>query len=204
MPGRRAAAAVEADMAAALGKQRCQEGVAGPVVAQIGRDRNPGIVLGMDDQGRRSDGRQELLGAVDRVIIVGGTEAVAPGDEDVIECVDAAGGHGGLAFLVRDSGTAMGAFDLHAIEHVVVIEAVARPHDTALCRLQVDRRRYGNRGAQRRGFAGFAEILQQHVAAQRVTDGNHAIGRQIGSQLVQHQSQIFAAAGMVFLPAPQP
>ena len=49
------ATAMKTDMAAAARQQHAQRRIARPIMAKIRRDRDPRIVMGVDQQGRHAD-----------------------------------------------------------------------------------------------------------------------------------------------------
>src|SRR5687767_8484187 len=123
-----AAAAMEADMAATVRQKRCERRICRPIIPPIERSGYPGIVERRQHQGRDADATHEPRRPAAIVVVLSTAKAIAGGDEDVVVVPDAARSHDGGALGSRDDGTLACRLDLHLIEDVAVIEAVARPH----------------------------------------------------------------------------
>ena len=100
-------------------------------MGKIGRRRDPGIVEGVDHQGRHGNAVEELPRGVPRVVILRAGKAVARRDEALIEFPDAAAVGDGGTLAGSDLGALAQALQAHRPQQIALIKRIARAPDLA-------------------------------------------------------------------------
>ena len=195
MPGHAAAAAMEADMAAGRRQQRDQPRIARPVEVAIAAEGNPGIVAGMDHQGRHADLRQQGQGHGAAVIVQRIGETHERCQDAVVEIEH--GLHLGQDPALRCRELEALRFQLEPGDDMAVIEPVARPHDAAPRGVEVDGGGNADGAADDRAPPRLAQIFQQQIAAQGISHQQQTLARQPPVHLAQDLAQIVAAPRVV-------
>ena len=170
----------------------------------VRRRIDPGIVVRMKQQRRDRDAAEEARCRTARVIIVGAGKTVARRDVAIVECID--------RLRARDRGTLPGVevaalrqrLALHVTEQPALVKRVARRPEAARRRREIERRRNRDRRGQARLPRPLAKIFEQHVAAERIGDGDDAPLPQRRRKRFEHRGKIFAAAGMIAIAAEWP
>ena len=125
VPGGRIAAPMKAHMPARRRQERRQVRVPAPVEFAIGGGRNPRVVERVDHQGRDRDAAEIPQRLASFVIVAGAGEAVARGDEHLVEAPDRTRRHDRPAFARVQRRRS---WSLLSASHCSAITALALEH----------------------------------------------------------------------------
>ena len=150
----------------------------------IGGNGDPWVIFRVDHEERHETASDKLHSRNIFIKILCISETVSGRREVIIEFIHGPGFHNCIPFSRTERRLRRQAFDLHATQERVVINAIAPCHQP-LCRLKrANRCRHGRRTDEGMFTSQLREQIEQYISTQRVTNGENAIPDKILVQAI--------------------